>query len=630
MLDALRGSGHVCSVYENRHGYRSVLKAFVGIGLKRGEKCLWAVSGASEGSLREEMRGAIPPIDQAIGGPAVEIVSIEHAYARDGLSPERALDFWCAATERAIAAGFSGLRGVIQADRAVGSTAMLARWIEYENQLTQMLGERGGMVLCLYNRSAHPAEFLRDVLQAHPILAHRDMVGGNTFHVPPEEYRSRDRASLEADRILATAADRGRHESAMRHVHAKLLQKASRRLRGALRGVKACAVAIRVLSAEVTSHTREEAELRRRIDYLSLGQQITQTGSWAWNPSSGTLFWSREHFRIFGLDPTLTLVSYQLFLQMVHPDERARVEQALQEAVRLGRDFDYEYRICCLDGPVKHIHSLAYPVFGESGEITEYIGTVVDITQRRQGEEILGSIQAELSHASRAIAIRELTASIAHEVNQPLAAVIANAGAATRWLDRDEPRIDKTRQALSRIVRDGKRVTEVIARVRSLVTSAGAQRHPVNLNSVVREVLVLVRAELRRCGVSARTELAENLPSIAADRVQMQQVVLNLITNAIEAMGGDAVPSGQLVVGTTSDSDAVVVSVRDCGIGIDAQMLERVFDPFFTTKPRGMGIGLAISRSIVEAHGGRVWATRGTAAGMTFQFRLPHGGVRVG
>jgi PAS domain S-box-containing protein len=384
---------------------------------------------------------------------------------------------------------------------------------------------------------------------------------------------------------------------------------------------------IQALADDLRTCERKEQQLRRYLDYLTLGQQITRTGSWAWNCSSGDLFWSREHFRIFGLNPTRTKVSDQLFYRMVHPEERAHVEQEFQEAVRAVRDYECEYRITRPDGVVTHIYSRAYPVFGKLGELTEYVGTVADITERRHGEESRDAMQAELARASRAITLGQLMASIAHEVNQPLAALVANSNAALRWLAWEEPQIDKARQALARIVRDGNRASEIIARIRALVSKTGAHRSPLNLNSVVHEVIVLLKTELRRNNITVQTDLADRLPPIRGDRVQMQQVLLNLIINAIEAMGAVVTRPRSLAITTAADAAGVALSVADCGIGLDERALERIFEPFYSNKPQGMGIGLAISRSIVEAHGGRLWAIRNAEVGATFQFRLPFSGA---
>jgi C4-dicarboxylate-specific signal transduction histidine kinase len=340
------------------------------------------------------------------------------------------------------------LRGVVQADRALGGSAVLTDWIDCESRLTQALTQSGGTMLCLYNRLIHPAEFVREALRAHAVVAHRGRMGDNVFHVPPSEYDAPDRAGLEVDRML-------------------------------------------------------------------------------------------------------------------------------------------------------------------------------DITERRHGEESLGRMQSELARASRAITLGQLMASIAHEVNQPLAALIANAGAGLRWMAGDKPRIRHARQALTRIVRDGNRASEVIARIRALVRRSDAERSPLDLNQVVQEVIALLKTELRTNKVVVRTGLAVVLPPIWGDRVQLQQVLLNLIMNAIEAMSAVATRPRLLSVATMSDEAGVLVCVRDRGVGLEKDALERVFEPFYTTKPQGMGIGLAISRSIVETHGGLLWATCNRGPGATFKFRLP-------
>jgi PAS domain S-box-containing protein len=407
----------------------------------------------------------------------------------------------------------------------------------------------------------------------------------------------------------------------------QLEQAAGRHSSGVVRNLKISARAIQSLDSKLRQHKREQDRLRRQVDYFALGQKVTRTGSWAWNPSSGELFWSREHFRIFGLDPESNKVPNHVFFRMIHADEREQVERAFQEALRAGCDFDAEYRIVRADGEPRCIHSHAYPVFAESGELVEYVGTVADVTEQRQGEESIGSMQAELARASRAMTLGQLMATIAHEVNQPLAALVANAGAALRWLGADPPRIGKARQALRRIARDANRASNVIARIRALVGGTEVQRMPLNLNSIVQEVIVLVRTELRRNNITVRAHLDENLQLVRCDRVQMQQVLLNLIVNAIEAMVAVVTRPKLLAIATVADVAGVVVSVKDSGAGLDELVLERVFEPFYTTKPRGMGIGLAISRAIVEAHGGRIWAVPNQASGTTFRFRLPFKGT---
>jgi signal transduction histidine kinase len=233
-------------------------------------------------------------------------------------------------------------------------------------------------------------------------------------------------------------------------------------------------------------------------------------------------------------------------------------------------------------------------------------------------------MEAELAHINRVSLLGELTASIAHEVNQPLVGVVSNAGASLRWLAGDPPNLDRAREAVSRIARDGKRAGEIIARIRALTRRAATPQEKLDPNQTIQEVLALVRDEATRNRVSIQTQFADDLSPVAGDRVQVQQVVLNLVMNGIEAMSGVEGRARDLVITTRNlDPDQVEVTVDDAGTGIDPQMLDKIFDPFYTTKPGGMGMGLSISRSIIEAHGGRLWATAKDGPGTIFHFTLP-------
>jgi len=264
------------------------------------------------------------------------------------------------------------------------------------------------------------------------------------------------------------------------------------------------------------------------------------------------------------------------------------------------------------------------------GRLEEGVAFVLDLTERKRAEEALHQAQAALAHVTRVTTMGELTASIAHEVNQPLAGVTTNANAGLRWLAREPPDLEEARACLQRIIRDGQRADEVIARMRAFARKAAPQTARLALNDVIAEVLALVDGELRRHGVALHTDLAADLPPVRADRVQLQQVLLNLLLNGIEAMRGVTERPRALVVRSRKDgAEGVLVAVQDAGTGIAPQDLERVFTPFYTTKPAGLGLGLAISRAIIEAHGGRLWATSNDGPGATFQFTLPAGRERA-
>jgi signal transduction histidine kinase len=348
----------------------------------------------------------------------------------------------------------------------------------------------------------------------------------------------------------------------------------------------------------------------------------TRIASWAWDPASGQLFWSREHYHLFGLNPEDTGISYGTFFRMIHSEDRARFHREFRKAVREVRDFESKYRIISGDGLIRHIHSCGAPLFGGSDDLAVYVGTVADITEQSD-EDSAGGAQAQTARVSRVITTSQLMAAIAHEVKQPLAALVTNANAGLRWLQLDPPRITEVQRALTRIVRDGHRASEVLSRIRALVGKNPVERKSLNLNSVVAEVIVLVEAELRRNDITFRANLDESLPSMSCDPIQLQQVLMNLVVNAMEAMITVRTRSRLLVIATTSNHAGVTVSVEDNGAGLDERTIKRIFEPFFTSKAHGMGIGLAISQSIIEAHGGRIWAERNKDVGSTFRFLLP-------
>ena len=245
-------------------------------------------------------------------------------------------------------------------------------------------------------------------------------------------------------------------------------------------------------------------------------------------------------------------------------------------------------------------------------------------SQRKQAEEALRKAQGELAHVTRVMTIGELTASIAHEVNQPLSGIVTNANACRRWLAGATPNLDEARDAVGRILRDGNRASDVITRIRALVRKNDTEKARLSINDAVEEIAALAEAEVRRNGVALRMELATNVPPVLGDRVQLQQVILNLVMNSVEAMASVADRRRELLICSRQhESDQVLVAIQDSGIGLQPESLDHLFEAFFTTKPKGMGMGLAISRSIIEAHGGRLWAAANDGPGVTFAFALP-------
>ena len=382
------------------------------------------------------------------------------------------------------------------------------------------------------------------------------------------------------------------------------------------------------VARDVTDRKRAEEALRRSEAYLAEGQRLSHTGSWAWSPVTAKRnYWSEEVFRIFGFEPREGPPPLERFLHRIHPEDYNRATEDLEKALRDKTDYAGGFRIVLPDGTVKNINMIGHPVLDETGELVEYVGTAVDVTERKRAEEErerLRQLEADLAHLNRVSMMGELAASIAHEVNQPLAGVVSNGSACLRWLTGNPPNVDEALENARRIVRDGKRAGEIITRIRALTKRAATSRERLDLNETIRDVLALVGDEAKRKSVITRTQFADDLSPALGDRVQIQQVLLNLVINAIEAMSSVSDRARELVVTTQNmDVEQVEVMVEDSGTGVDAQTIDKIFDSFYTTKPDGMGMGLSISRSILQAHGGRLWATANGGPGTSFHFTLP-------
>src|SRR5580704_11062459 len=379
---------------------------------------------------------------------------------------------------------------------------------------------------------------------------------------------------------------------------------------------------------DLSEQKRAEEALRRSEAYLAESQRLTHTGSWA---SHGTTheaeYWSEEMFRVFGFDPQQGLPMRDRWLQRIHPEDRDKVKREASDRMFVQKvDSDVEFRIVLADGTVKVIHGLAHPIFSSNSELVKVVGTAIDITERKRAEnerERLQQLEANLAHISRVSTMSALTASLAHEINQPIGAAMTNAQACLRFLNCGQPDLPEAREAAQEMVRDARRAADIIDRVRSLYRKGSAHQEIVDVNEVIREMVVMLHKEANRYSVDIRAELCENLPSVVADRVQLQQVLMNLMMNGIEAMP-DAGMGGELSVKSQLAEDGqLLISVSDTGVGLPIGKDTEIFNAFFTTKSQGTGVGLAITRSIVESHGGRVWATANPGRGTTFQFTLP-------
>jgi PAS domain S-box-containing protein len=541
---------------------------------------------------------------------------------------------------------------------------------------------------------------------------------------------------------------------------------------------------------DVTAAKQAEEALRRSESNLAEGQRLTHTGSWAWRVAGrDASHLSEEWYRIYGFDPEEGMPAWEERLRRIHPEDRTKWQRAIDRAIGEKSDYEVEFRILLPDGTVKYIHTVGHPVLNASGDLTEFVGSAADITERKraevllagekrllemiargdsrklilegacllveelasgslcsillldpsanclrhgaapslpktytdaidgavigpsvgscgtaayraepvivsdiatdplwadfrdlasahelracwstpilssagrvlgtfatyyreprsassqehnvierithlasiaiereQREEVLRQAQADLAHVSRVTTMGELTASLAHEVNQPIAAAVTNANTCLRWLMRAHPDVEEACAAASRVVKDGTRAAEIVSRIRLLFKKGTWQRELVDVNEVIREMIVLLRGEITRYSISVRTELAADLAQVMGDRVQLQQVLMNLMINGIDAMKDVDGTRELAIMSQRAENERVVVSVTDTGVGLPAQQADQIFQAFFTTKPHGTGMGLRISRSIVESHGGRLWTADNHPRGASFYFTLP-------
>lgn len=375
---------------------------------------------------------------------------------------------------------------------------------------------------------------------------------------------------------------------------------------------------------DVTEHELLTQELRREQAYLAEAQSLAHIGSWACNFITGQIFHlSDEVLRFYGFDPSQGSVPFERLYSATHPEDEPALREKFYGAIQARMDYDLEYRIYRPDGTIRFLRSVGH--HNPSGEIGEYVGITMDITERKQAEqerERLRQLEADLAHINRVNMLGELAAALAHEIKQPIAASITSANALLRWLAHDPPDLERARAAATRIDQDGNRAADVINRLRSFYKKGPPpEREMVDVKDIIQEMTVLLRDEAIRHSVTIHSELDANVPNFLADRVQLQQVFMNLMLNAIEAMKDTG---GELTIQSRLDPQGqLTISIRDTGVGLPAENAERIFEAFHTTKPQGTGMGLVITRSIVESYGGRVWATPNQGAGATFHFTLP-------
>jgi len=376
-----------------------------------------------------------------------------------------------------------------------------------------------------------------------------------------------------------------------------------------------------VLLADIDEGKRAEAQVEHAYLRLAEAQRLSKTGSFITDLMSDEHNWSEEAFRIFEFDPS-TKVTVQRIREVIHPEDLTTFDAVIARGMT-GLEVDFVFRIVPRRGVVKHVRGMAR-LMAKTGGAPLFIGALQDVTESKVAEEALDKARSELAHVARVTMLNTLTASIAHEINQPLSGIVTNASTCLRMLNGDPPNVDGARETARRTIRDGNRASDVITRLRALYSKKEFTPELLDVNEATREVIALSLSDLQRNGVVLRSELAQHLPSVIGDRVQLQQVVLNLLRNASDAMAGVEDRPRQLLIKTRRDGDDhICLSVRDCGTGINPADFQRLFEAFYTTKTGGMGIGLSVSRAIIEEHHGRLWAEPNDGPGVTFSFSIP-------
>jgi signal transduction histidine kinase len=406
----------------------------------------------------------------------------------------------------------------------------------------------------------------------------------------------------------------------------RLLESLGRFASAAYQAVKAIELldSNEALQREIAERKRAEDDLGRSEALLAEAQRLSSTGSFSWRVATDEITWSEQLYRIYELEVGLP-VTLQLIRTRVHPEDVSLIERmkAIQRAGGGDTTFEWQFRLMMPDRSVKYLHAVGRATRDRNGQL-EYIAAVRDVTARRQVDDALDKARSELAGVSRAMSLGTLAASIAHEINQPLSGIVTNASACLRMLGAEPPDVQDALETARRTIRDAHRATEVVTRLRALFAKKRPVYESVDLNEAGREVLALSHNKIQRDRVVLRTDFAGDLNPVTGDRVQLQQVILNLLLNALEAMQSVDDRPRQLVIKTEAEEgDAVRFSVQDTGVGLDPRSADRLFEMFYTSKSDGMGVGLSVSRSIVESHHGRLWAASNDGPGAIFSFSIP-------
>jgi C4-dicarboxylate-specific signal transduction histidine kinase len=589
---------HFCVFYDTKADLLETLVPYCRAGLQSDEFCLWVVAPPlTEEDARQALKRSVPDFDRYLTDASIEIVAARDWYLRDGkFDIQRVIGGWNEKLAHASARGYAGVR-------VTGDTAWLEKnnwqdFCEYEESINVSIANQRMAVLCTYPLGACGADEILDVVRTHQFAVTKRRGSWEVIETAGYKQAKAEITRLNEDLELRVAE----RTSQLTAVNGQLIE-------------------------EVLERKRADEALRRSEAYLVDAQRLTHTGSWAFNVAAREMLHSsREHSHLYGFDPDRGLPSFEDFQQRVHPEDQRQVIESLERAHRAGTDVEVYFRVVRPDGTTSHIRTVGHPVRNGSGDVSEFLGISMDVTEQWRSErerETLRQAQADLAYVTRVTTMGELTASLAHEIKQPITAAVTDAHTCLRWLGRDQPDVGEAREAAARIIKDATRASDIINRIRVLFKRGALERESLDVNDIIQEMIGLLRSEASRYSISIRSELAGDLPRTLADRVQLQQVLMNLMLNGIEAMK-DMGTVGELTIRSQHGDDGhLVIAVGDTGVGLQPAQVEQVFHAFFTTKPRGTGMGLSVSRSIIESHGGRLWGSSNAGPGATFQFTLP-------
>jgi signal transduction histidine kinase len=587
---------HFCFFYETKADILEALVPYCKAGLESQEFCLWVVAEPiTEADAKHALEEAVPDAGRYLDDRSIEILPARDWYLQGGrFDLNRVIAGWNEKLARASARGYAGVR-------VTGDTAWLGRkdwkdFCEYEESLNTCIANQRLTVLCTYPLAACGASEILDVVRTHQFVV------------------VKRRGSWD---VIETAGHK-QAKAEIKRLNEELEQRVVERT-SQLTAVN------EELKKEVLERKRTEEALLRSEGYSADAQRLTHIGSWACNiATKDVIHSSAEHTRLYGFDPYRGVPSFEEFLERVHPEDRDLVIETLGRATRTGTDIEMYFRILLPNGTTRYMHSVGHPVFKPSGEVGELAGISMDVTERWQADEErekLRQVQADLAYLSRVTTMGELTASLAHEIRQPITAAATNAKTCLRWLGRAQPDVEEAREAALRMIKDATRAAETINSISSLFKKSAPQRELVDVSQLILEMIVLLRSEANRYSIAILTDLADL--QVMADRVQLQQVFMNLMLNAIDAMK-DVNWAGELSISSQEAGNGqLLVSISDTGVGLPSKDADQIFNAFVTTKPQGIGMGLAITRSIIESHGGRLWATANGGRGATFHFTLP-------